>query len=125
MEKEKMLELTQQTIVGLLDFVTATKDFVIEQAPLYAQELIAWNIWDGVVCGTVCLALFITSIYSIFKGGSTIDEEWGVPCVIIGVVMSFATLIIGMANYRSAIAAAVAPRVVIVEHISRKLNTGR
>jgi len=125
MDKENISELTQQTVIGLLDFVTATKDFVLEQAPLYARELVTWQMWDGIVCGTIFLLIFFVSILGFCTGIKIIKNDKhdeGFACIMVGITVALISIFISTKEYRSAIKAVLAPRVVIIEHLQSKLK---
>jgi hypothetical protein len=106
-------------------------DFLAEQAPLFAQEVVAWHFWSSVflaiVFSVVGIALAISAFvclrYSLQDGAS---EGQCVCCgaafCVCGLISMGCLLGAVPANGYEAVKAAVAPRIVIVEYAGRALG---
>lgn len=117
--KESLVEVIDWLKVG----AEQSKDFVIEQAPMVAQEYVAWTFWEAVIGLAVCLLLAPLACLAF---AITIrwmrDDEFGDPSGFVGAIIT-GMLAIGVfigayANATTAIKATVAPRVVIIEKIA-------
>ena len=114
----------------------AVQDFAVEQVPLYCREVVMWELWGGIALCVAALALVPLVIYSwrvafrwfeaeekIAKSKSfyLISNAYMGPMIagIIGIIVIIILVCFGAPK---AIRAAVAPRVVIVEHL-RSLST--
>jgi hypothetical protein len=113
-EKTKLLEV-------LTSILNDSKEFVIDQSPLYAQEIVKWEISKAYIGITLFLLLAITLfalsrfIYKKFGRGG--DDIFVLPLGV-GTICLFLTL----APITHLIKAKVAPRVVIIDSICEKLN---
>lgn len=99
------------------------QDFAVEQAPLYCREVVAWEFWNGVFSSTIGLFFLVTPLIVICKYRHWLKEDIKVcgpgsfaatilfPCICAGGLIAFCT------SAPQAIKAAVAPRLVIVEHL--------
>ena len=94
--------------------------FVIEQAPLYAQEVVAWTFWSNfTIVATALLALAVLLVVGIvgFRKLKSDEFETGFPLTLLGFGFSIIPFLIASTAVLDAIQALVAPRVVILEHI--------
>jgi hypothetical protein len=101
----------------------AIQDFATEQAPLYCREIVAWEFWNGLVgtiIGVVALTVGIISLFKFIKWMHEDDSEPNgrtLPALgltLIGIVTGAVCL---SDSPQRMIKAAVAPRLVIVEHL--------
>lgn len=100
-------------------------DFVIEQAPLYVQELIAWEIAHGVMWAVFFLLLCLPFRWAIVQPLATMREDdgdtvvggWVLTVVCIWFICIWLTTATTHAAY--ALKAKIAPRVVIVEKLTQ------
>lgn len=119
---------TEKNINEAIDWLQQTggqiQDFAVEQAPLYCREVVAWELWSGLVLVALGLGLLLVAVWLMKKGiaiyrGGGCGEEIG------PMILSIFAFIVGgflLANGAgSSIKASVAPRLVIVEHL-RGLN---
>lgn len=122
-------QIIQESAKGLIDWFTqtasASEDFIIEQAPLYAQEVVAWAFWSGVIAAAIgsfvlvlCLA---ASLWVLWKAKSEDDESYLVMFLPIVVVVAV-SLGVTAPLVSQAVKAHVAPRVVILEHVQQLVN---
>lgn len=129
---EKMQPEIQEKLTSILTWVEETAktagDFVVEQTPLYIQELLAWNFWYSLiwaVLGIICLSIGLFSVRQLYKNRAEIINSnddfpssalWGFP--------SFLGIIIGITIFLHNLdwlQITVAPRVWLVEYVGSKL----
>jgi uncharacterized membrane protein YcjF (UPF0283 family) len=98
-------------------------EFVQREAPLVANEIVAWSFWSNVVgCVEALIALaLMVSIASWglrnWKKANYGDSFFAVPStlgIVLSLLITFLPLSMCLSN---AVKAAVAPRVVIIEYI--------
>jgi hypothetical protein len=105
-------------------------DFLAEQAPMLAQEIVAWHFWSSVFCAVI--VVLIGSIVAVtcgvlFRYEVTSKREYWTPepaaFSVFGVLIGFA-IAIGGGGFHGyeAVKAAVAPRLVIIEYAGSVLN---
>ncbi len=117
---------------------TATTGFVTEQTPLYIKEFLNWYFWEAVFYTSISTALLVVTLsvalwaakkYSklrakeiekgnIYNGSS---EGYQIASAV-SLVASAVLLIPIFVNAHDALKVKVAPRVVIVEEIAKKLK---
>lgn len=119
-----MTETTEQNVNEAIDWLQKTggsvQDFAAEQVPLYCREVVAWEFWSGVaLMGGALLALLIgTAIFRKAWKAYGDDEEFVAGAsILFGIFLLVPCLITITYGASSSIKAAVAPRVVIVEHL--------
>ena len=101
----------------------SVQDFAVEQAPLYCREVVAWTLWVNVAQVALSVLLIALGGAFIWKNKSRIGKafeemELAYPAAaIISSVVMVTALIGGCESAACAIKAAVAPRLVIVEHL--------
>ena len=110
---------------------TTGKDFLIEQAPLYVQELLAWGFWENtlaaggcvvamIVCGLVALSGYRRRT-TIFSSEDIGDITHGILAIAAAVLIPV-TIIGASTQGKQAVKVVVAPRVVIVEKLHEALQ---
>lgn len=116
-----MNELTQKTVLELLEWVKQGKEFLIEQAPLYVQELIKLTIAKGLIFGVPLIATSVFAAITIFKASKKLTEKHDdSDCYLIN-ILSIILLIpfcVGVDFLWTALTAWLAPRVFLVEYLS-------
>jgi len=117
---------------------TATQGFVTEQTPLYIREYLGWYFWEAIfyvsisavlLCVTLSVALWSSKKYSKLRpkelergekyGG---DSEGYVIACMVSLVASVMLLIPLFINVHDALKVKIAPRVVLVEEVAKKLK---
>jgi len=117
---------------------TATQGFVTEQTPLYIKEFLSWYFWEAMFYATCCVTLLCitlsTAVWALKKyskirpkelergekyGG---DSENYQSIIAVALVASAGLLIPISINAHNALKVKVAPRVVLVEEIAKKLK---
>lgn len=124
-------ELQQQAA----SFLEATKQagsnaaqFLQEQAPQYANEVLAWHFWSGAIQFTLS-ALSLIACALVFKWAKnklkdcSFSDEMAYECAIFATTLA-ATIAIafGSVGIFAAAKAKIAPRAVIVEHAARLIG---
>lgn len=119
-----MTETTEQNVNEAIDWLQKTggsvQDFAAEQVPLYCREVVAWEFWSGVALMGGALLVLLVGVLTLRKVRKLLDDD---EESVIGSGVAFSIFIIlpcVMAvthGARRSIKAAVAPRVVIVEHL--------
>lgn len=120
-------ELTS-TLEWLRTTAESSSDFIIEQAPLYAQELLAYGLWSNVFMLTVSLvailigfALVRWCLITEFKDSSTTESV----CVLV-IFFNSASLLFGgissLYTISNILQIHLAPRVYILEHLPNILQ---
>lgn len=125
-------DTTEQNINQAIDWLQKTgwqiQDFAAEQAPLYCREVVAWELWSGAwtAIAGVLLAIIAAWLLKLMKrlaysGKSPFNEDEFHPdgifpamAAICAIVAALVCISVGVPQ---AIKAAVAPRLIIVEHL--------
>jgi len=124
--KEEIKKKLEENAIELLDFVKKSTEFVVDQAPIYIQELLSYHFFENIL--SLILYLFIRSISSVI---SIISLRWGsrnkwkqeehivVPAI--ATIVFIAALIIGgvgaVERVKECYKAKYAPRVLIIEKL--------
>lgn len=104
----------------------AATDFVVEQAPLYVQEYVAWVFWYNAMLAAICLGsvLLLFVVGQVARRMVVRDHADEVPpaaalvaSIVFPFVIGLIPIIKGVESAADAVKAKVAPRVVIVEHL--------
>ncbi len=123
----------QQRIESYLDAIESSGEFVVEQAPLVAQEYINWVFWQSTIYVCVFAVASVATIvpavvisWKMWQREKKDVIEKGLPPlspfpVAVGVILSFIFLVPLVTNLMSATKAVVAPRVVLLEQIKELL----
>jgi hypothetical protein len=125
-------------ILWIKNTATATQGFVTEQTPLYIREFLSWYFWEAMFYVTCCVTLLCITLsvaawaskkYSKLRtkelekgeryGG---DSENFQITMAVALVASAGLLIPLFINAHDALKVKVAPRVVLVEEIAKKLK---
>ncbi len=124
---------TEQQLAELLEFVKTTaeesKGFVVQEAPLLAQEIVAWEFWIGFasIATWVAFSIAISASAFVIHRGFCKTTDPGPPpplmfsCLTLALILvtgSFA-LIEGVPRV---VKSSVAPRLVIIEYVGRALR---
>jgi hypothetical protein len=119
---------TEKNINEAIDWLQSTggsiQDFASEQAPLYCQEVVQWELWSSAVGAAAGLLLLIGIPFSAYLNRRKIvhaierDEFHTVLAwTVAGAVALGAGLPLSFDNVPNLIKALTAPRIVIVEHL--------
>jgi hypothetical protein len=130
---------TEKNINEAIDWLQQTggsiQDFAAEQAPLYCREVVAWQLWTGIaacIAGILLIPLVVFCWKVSLRWSGEEDEKkkenkWHsssdgfIGPMIGGIVAAVLALVLVGMGAPKAIKAAIAPRIVIVEHL-RGLN---
>lgn len=116
----------QQRLITLLDYVgdkaKAAEGFAIEQAPLVAREIVAWQFWSSifliflfVMLGAVAWSI---AVYCWRTRNDWFDPDFAAMVACFAAVAGIALpLAGGGTNGYIAVKATVAPRLVIIDYI--------
>lgn len=120
---------TEKNINEAIDWLQQTggaiQDFAIEQTPLYCREVVAWELASNSVATALSAIAIISAVVWLKKATPAIVEAWEmaddafhalfVPLINIALFTVGAVTLSG--SLPQAIKAAVAPRMIIVEHL--------
>lgn len=119
-----MNEATEKNINEAINWIQETassvQDFAIEQAPLYCREVVAWEFWSGMALIGGALLVLVAGLLILKKVWKLLDgdEETVIgSSVLFGIFILLPCVIVITHGARNGIKAAVAPRVVIIEHL--------
>jgi len=117
-------------LVGLEKTAGEAKEFIVEQAPLYVQEFLAWYFWSSILLAATGLLLFFVGFvywkWFIPFAAKERDDYWDDERKVLSWVglliicgFGIGTFLIGVID---ATKVSVAPRVVIVEELKDVLR---
>ena len=113
----------KESLKVILEFVESSKGFVIEQTPLYVQELLTYLIIiDSIGVGIASAFLIISVVLPILIYRKYRETDTLIACITVGSIVGFISLISFIANLMHLIKVLVAPRLIVVEHISKMLQ---
>ena len=118
-----MNEQMQEAAKLLLSTLTETKEFVLAQAPEIMQQMITWQITKGAMSAGLFLVLLISFLILLVKGIRAKEapgETYSIVTTVLGVFVA-CTLIPLLVNGILAIQAIVAPKLFLLEQITRLL----
>ena len=123
---EQMKERLESYLDTIEQSVGTASEFTMEQAPLLAQEVVRYTLWSNLIGAITCLVLALIVILVarvLWKLTDQLPKSEAdvakTPLVIFGVFF-FVACVVGISYYVPAtLKAAVAPRLVIVEEVSR------
>lgn len=98
--------------------------FVQQQAPDVCQQIIAWQFWFGALTAILCAIALLGVALGIWRAWKTEDEGHYIPATIVGLMLSLFLCIGLYINTARAVKAKVAPKLVLLEQISRTLSGG-
>lgn len=124
-----MTSPTEKNINEAIDWLQQTggaiQDFAVEQAPLYCREVVAWHLATGLMTVAISILLGLMGVWLI-RQTRTLHKAGDASLIFTSLAAVCAVVLAGVLIFRGgtcAIKAAVAPRLVIVEHL-RGLTTG-
>ena len=123
---EEMQDLTADTLGKVLEYVEATEGFVIEQAPLLCQEMLAWGFW-GHIAGACAMAFLLCGLLAtaiVVMRHIDHNESDGTPEFVVCVVWFLTTMLsVGfmVECFYYVLKICVAPRLYIIEELSKLL----
>jgi drug/metabolite transporter (DMT)-like permease len=118
---EEMQSKVVQYLQGMESRLGKAEGFVIEQAPLYVQELLMWHFWSNML-GAAVLLLIAAVIAGIFAYAVRIDDEALPAAVLFGIPVCFCFLFGSGLFVTESIKSQIAPRLVVVEHIKGQMK---
>jgi len=116
----------EEKLVDMLNWVEGAlktgSDFMVEQTPLYIQELLAYNFWISLVWFILSLVVFIGCIFGGYrcKKCKNPDEELFFVIMILSVPLFISTF--GMYENTDWFKIKVAPRVYVVDYLRTELK---
>lgn len=126
-----MEEELQSKLTSILNWVEetakVTEGFVIEQTPLYIQELLAWNFWHSLIWFCIGVLLIVNGIMWIAKLLNNC-KEWENNDDFPKFVVSIVLIIFGVigipiiAHNFEWLKIAVAPRVFLLEYAAQAVK---
>jgi hypothetical protein len=136
---EELQKNTSELIEWLKTSLESSQQFVIEQAPIYVQELLWIHFWSNLVYGSIWLVTLLFSVILTLSGirnGKKTKWDWGnedtAPEFFIKIIIGGAVFVFtifgsfltqtGVNYFLEAAKAKMTPRVVIVEHIQNKFE---
>jgi hypothetical protein len=113
-----------ERLVSLMDYVgSIAKDadaFARAQLPDVAREIVAWELWSGVVYGLICVAILAACVWAFRKAMWLLNnsrECYDIPMFAISVVLGVFAFVGLMVNTNGIIKATVAPRLVVLDYV--------
>lgn len=102
-------------------------EFVAEQAPLLAEEIVAWHFWSSVFMAVVLLlgAAFVFCVSAViwFKARRVFWDDYGPePVLILPFIVVSLLLVFAASNCYEAVKASVAPRIVLIEYAGQAMG---
>lgn len=122
-----MNEITQSQLEQLLKYIGTLAEradgFVVEQAPLLVREIVAWHMWSNAALAAMCLVGVVVGVGLArwlwrLPGLDPMDRPIAALPLLFAVVMAAVTL----DRARTAIKAAVAPRLVVLEYVQKAVK---
>lgn len=124
-----MNDKVNEQLADLLAFVKAgaekTTDFAVEQAPLVAREIVAWQFWSALVTVVMAAALLVaiwTFSLRIWRKATEEDKSDSDSVVMYWIVVLTVSLVLVipmLLNFPTVIKSIVAPRLVVIDYIGR------
>lgn len=109
-----------------------SKDFATEQAPLLAQEMVAWAFWGSIIYAAPAVVLGIALLIASWRihGSKMYADYWDrssdpVPFPAFGYCVSVVAICWGLFIASDAVKAVVAPRLIVVQEVARLLPKGK
>ncbi len=132
------MTITPNKIDELMGFIQRTaegsKDFVLEQAPLVAREIVSWHVWNhGMWAGLLCITLIITLVLMrkcpgrMTKAWKQCDDGEGlvIPMFMGTMILISIPAIQGYMLYNNTsqmVKGLVAPRIVLIEYVAKQVK---
>jgi len=120
-----------EALTEVMEWARATGNFVAEQTPLLAEEVIRWGIIENslnAILGLLLLSFFGSLVYLAFKltKGEKVDFETRLAVRIVASVVGFFAMLIPLDLFKThlllALQAWSAPRLYLMEYLSKLLN---
>ena len=73
--EETLSTLTEQGLAKALSYIEATEHFVIEQAPLLVQEVLAYGLVSNVMAALIYSVMGVAIGYGVYKGCKVANED--------------------------------------------------
>jgi len=124
---EELQERLMSYLETLEGAVSSTSDFVIDQAPMYVQEIIHWQIVEGIIWSiffsVIALGLLVINLTKLRSMRRNIhdDGEGWILGVMVIVLMICSIAFANLFAFQS-LKAYIAPRVVIVEQLQKVIR---
>ncbi len=99
-------------------------DFIVEQTPLYIQELLVYNFWTSLIWFIISFLFLIGSIYATYKSVKWMcesDNSEGFPLLLF-LLMPLVLSVCGMADNTDWIKIKLTPRVYIVDYLREQIK---
>lgn len=126
------MEQTEERVNRLLDAiensVSKTGEFVVEQAPLVAQEYLAWYFWQSTICAigffAMGIVLLVTALpyFREFKKDILEQDIAKGMFAVVGSIVAIVLIGSGVTNVFSVVKVCVAPRIVLLEKVSELMS---
>jgi hypothetical protein len=122
---DKVAEHIVDSMDKIQQYIDSTEEFVLEQAPLVAQEIVTLGQMQGaltVVCFVIATLLMSTlCMYCIFKNKDSGPlSDWELPMVFSGIATAGAALGV-MVSFSCALVPFFAPRLYLLREVSKLL----
>lgn len=129
----------EQVALDVMNWVKETVEkgeaFIAQEAPLLAQEIVAWYFWHGVIVALSCvasMALVLFAWWFFFQripqwASDRMDQSFSyalASVVSIGLLLAASSTAV-VQGVVPAVKATVAPRVVVLEEVSKSLRSVR
>ena len=118
----------ESILLWIEETAKTTEAFVIEQTPIYIQELLAWNFWHSFLFFSIGVGMLIALGFCIKKittSGGEFWEDENVPVAVPVVLGTIICLIVGPIltfNNIDWLKIKIAPRVWLVEYVADKIK---
>jgi len=106
-----------------------SQEFIHEQAPLYAQEVLEWALWSNTITAIISLLMIIIALIGLalasrrlMKGEEEGDGVMEILVIMIGAFIAITCSMTLFLSLKSAIKSQVAPRALLIEHIQGKIK---
>lgn len=102
-----------------LEFIKTSKDVAVTQGGLYIEELIKYEIIQGILVGAVFLVISILCAVALIKARNTRDGDIKFFTYMFGSIFLLTSIIMVGCNVDQVLKAYYAPRVFVVEKLSQ------
>jgi hypothetical protein len=123
-----MKKEVEEKLVDMLNWAEGAlktgSDFVVEQTPLYIQELLVYNFWTSLICFILSLLVFIGTIFGGYKFARWCKRT-ATPEALPALTITILPLMISsmtMSNHTDWFKIKMAPRVYIVDYLRTELK---
>lgn len=110
----------------ILTWLQVSREFVSEQAPLLAQEILTWGLYSYTLMIGISLLVVILCVFSIRFFWSRYDkytrEDGPVAGMITSAIVGCMFLLIATVNFLGLIQVLVAPRLYLIKQRARLIN---